>query len=148
MTRRRHKRLCYLCGKPGKLTREHVVPRSLFLKPLPSNMITEPAHRHCNQSYAKDEEYFRFALTSEERTYEQQVAGQVWDQKVFPGLQHSPKFANRILSQLHDVELHSPGGLYIGRATAVYGEQDRIQRVINKIARGLLYRPGIGWRQT
>ena len=50
---------CYLCGKDGADTTEHVVPRCLYVGSLPSDVITLPAHERCNKSTSRDEEVFR-----------------------------------------------------------------------------------------
>lgn len=55
---------CYLCGKPGADTAEHVVPRCLYPGSKPVDMITLPAHRNCNEATSKDEEAFRNFLAS------------------------------------------------------------------------------------
>lgn len=57
-------RECALCGKRGPLTREHVPPRNLFLKPRPQNTITVPLCSTCNGSYHLDDEYFRVYITA------------------------------------------------------------------------------------
>jgi hypothetical protein len=49
--------LCYLCGKDGADTTDHVVPKTCYVPPLPADIITLPAHLTCNQSTAKDEEW-------------------------------------------------------------------------------------------
>lgn len=49
--------ICYLCGLPGADTSEHVVSRCFYIEPLPSDMITLPAHETCNKSTSKDEQW-------------------------------------------------------------------------------------------
>lgn len=38
---------CTYCGRPDALTKDHVIPRSLFVPPLPSNMVRVPACEAC-----------------------------------------------------------------------------------------------------
>jgi hypothetical protein len=50
---------CYLCGKEGADTTEHVVPRCLFPGKLPQDVPTLPAHLACNKFTELHEEAFR-----------------------------------------------------------------------------------------
>jgi hypothetical protein len=52
---------CYLCGGEGADTREHVIPKALYTKPAPSNLIVLPAHFACNNGMSKDEERVVYA---------------------------------------------------------------------------------------
>ena len=52
-------KICFLCGKPGADSVDHVVSRNLYPGPLPSDVLTQPAHGRCNKSTSKDEEDFR-----------------------------------------------------------------------------------------
>ena len=40
--------LCVYCWKNPATTDDHVIPRCLFIPPLPSNMPTVPACQECN----------------------------------------------------------------------------------------------------
>jgi len=53
---------CVYCGATGCLTRDHVPPKAIFSKPLPSNLITVPACAKCNSAASNDDEYFRLSL--------------------------------------------------------------------------------------
>src|SRR4051794_36153646 len=54
--------VCVYCGKQTAVTTEHVVPRALFPKPKPSNLITVDACFDCNNPKSKDDVYVRDAL--------------------------------------------------------------------------------------
>lgn len=72
--------ICALCGSSGTVTREHVPPKCLFIKPRPTNTITVPLCKMCNHSYHLDDEYFRvFAAGSFQPNAQQ---WQLWNQKV------------------------------------------------------------------
>ncbi len=51
---------CYVCGRPGADTRDHVIPESFFPTPKPNNLITLPAHYSCHNRLG--EEYVRSIL--------------------------------------------------------------------------------------
>ncbi len=40
---------CTYCGQPDAPTKDHVIPRSLFIPPLPPNMVKVPACESCQQ---------------------------------------------------------------------------------------------------
>ena len=54
---------CVHCGAPGPLSDDHIPPKNLYTAPRPSNLITVPACESCNAGAAKDDEYFRLALS-------------------------------------------------------------------------------------
>jgi len=57
---------CYLCGSTENLTREHIPPKCLFPKPIPSGLRlhTVPCCYACNNSGSQDDEYLRLATCS------------------------------------------------------------------------------------
>jgi hypothetical protein len=59
-------RRCYLCGTADNLTREHIPPKCLFPKPVPSDLRlhTVPCCYICNNSASQDDEYLRLATSS------------------------------------------------------------------------------------
>src|SRR5688500_10859624 len=49
--------ICGLCGMTGADSREHVLGRVFFAPPFPNPGWTLPAHKECNHSTHKDEEW-------------------------------------------------------------------------------------------
>ena len=60
-----HNEICTYCEKDAA-TADHVPPKLLFVKPRPQ-LVTVPACRGCNQTASLDDEYFRAAITLEEK---------------------------------------------------------------------------------
>lgn len=52
-------RTCGYCGKRNATTMDHVVPKCVFIKPLPQNMVTIPACEKCNSEKAKYDDVIR-----------------------------------------------------------------------------------------
>lgn len=128
---------CYLCGGPDADTNDHVFPKSLFPKPRPT-LLTAPACRNCNQSLSLDEEYFRaFVLAS---TYPHPQAKKLWIGPLRRSLTRTPKFKQMLASQLRSYEAHTSDGRHLGRVDAFFGETNRIDRVLEKMVRGLYLR--------
>lgn len=134
MPRNRQRANCYLCGQAGATDREHAVPRGLFAV-LPDNLITVPAHRECNGSYSDDEEFFRVWLAS--ASYEHPEARQLWTSRVRPGLAARPAFQAGLRQRMFPGEVRTREGLYLGTVNGMLAERARIDRVIEKMVRGL-----------
>jgi len=131
---------CYICARPlgdEEQDEEHVVPKCLFNSEDRQKLITLPAHKSCNSSFSKDDEYFRLCITAV--AYEQPQAQKLWNGPVMRGV-HRPQsrgFKTSILNKILPVEVHSQAGLYLGNAEAMLQDPDRIHKVVNRITRGL-----------
>ncbi len=86
---------CIYCGEPAT-TKDHVIPRSYFPKPTPSNLMTVPACKQCNKSKQHDEDYLRTILTSARDFKETDgLADKMW-LKVSGSLNRNPKILEDI----------------------------------------------------
>jgi hypothetical protein len=133
---------CYLCGLPGADTKDHVPPKCL----LPKNQtdmpqrITLPAHAHCNSGASSDEEYVRDLLAPEALEF-----GMPNSEDLFRATRRAwarPQGDRRRRSILRDARVIrkvTPSGLYIGKVLGVQPNVKRIKRVVEKIARGIIY---------
>jgi len=129
--------VCYICGEETQNpTKDHVIPRCLFPTPPPPNLITLPCHSKCQEKYAKDEEYFRTHISVISNLGENANAREVW-KKALRGLKQRPHQRTDLINRLDDVDIQTPGGLYIGKAKEVKFSAKRTNRILYKIARGL-----------
>lgn len=89
--------VCVMCGRFGTVTREHVPPQGLFLKPKPTNMITVPCCAPCNDEYKKDDEFFRIyvAMGAEPDT----KLYRLWKEKVIGSTLHNSPALQFVLAQ-------------------------------------------------
>src|SRR2546427_13092357 len=55
---------CYLCRSTENLTSDHLPPKNLFPEPRPSNLITVPCCRICNERFSKIDEQFRVFVST------------------------------------------------------------------------------------
>ncbi len=74
--------MCAYCGVKRGLTKDHVIPKCLFKRPLPSNMITVPACSECNNAKSKDEDYLRDMLVIDHFTSSNPTAQTLLNNKV------------------------------------------------------------------
>jgi len=127
---------CVYCGSTAQITREHVFPRNLFPPSRPKNLVTVPACESCNKSYDQDDEYFRAYVVTP--AFEDPTGRKMWDEKVFgSSMRRSPKLKAMLVNSLRKVEVKSPGGIYLGDRREVGFSRSRIDRIVEKIIRGL-----------
>lgn len=129
---------CVYCGSAPAVTKDHVPPKSFFPKPRPSDLITVPACQSCNQDPGKDEEFFLATFMFSEAGVSP-AGKRLWDEKLHRMYEKNLGLKKRIASSLHDIDLFTPSGLYIGRRLAVEQDEVRFARVVSKIVRGLYY---------
>ena len=134
--------ICYLCGKVGADSKDHVPPKGL----LPESQygkyqrITIPAHRTCNSAASGDEEYVRDLLIMEAEALNlpkhELITTKVWRAWARPG---GFKRYSSIIKTAVPVGLVTGSGLYAGRAIGVQPDVDRIKSVGRKIVKGIIY---------
>jgi hypothetical protein len=136
--------ICYICGKPAE-TRDHVPPKAIFPDPRPTDLITVPACEQCNHKFSLDDEYFRWFITT--TNSEQPLVKQLVDKRVIRRFRKKPALLHHLMSQAIKVDIFSEGGIFLKQAPAFKYERSRIQKVIEKIVRGL-YRHEQGYVLT
>ncbi len=137
----RSRRICYLCGKPGADSKDHLPPKALL--PPPSDTyprLTVPAHVECNRDPSADEEYVRDLIIPEAIQFGFKDAQAAYE-KVWRAWSMEGGWARyqRFLKDHVPVQMRTPGGLYAGRAVGIKPEQDKLLRVGKKIVRGLIF---------
>lgn len=117
----RLKGICPYCGGIGT-TRDHVPPRAFLEKPYPEYLPVVPACRDCNSKYSADEEYvavlLEFILTGAD--------GDDANPNLVRALDRRPSLEARLFGALGAD----------GNGVCLEPETSRIQRVIEKVARG------------
>jgi len=132
--------LCIYCEARAPLTHDHVPPKAIFAKPRPRNLITVPACGRCNQTAAKDDEYFRTVLTLKHDTYNHPDV-----RRNLPAVVRAfekpakQKFARRFFTQIGPVEVRTPAGLYLGPRWGFDVDLVRLDRVVARTVRGLYW---------
>lgn len=140
--------ICSICCKEQKLTREHVPPKGIFVKPRPKNTITIFSCEKCNSETKLDDEYFRFWVTA--GAYPNSKLGEVWENKVVgSSFKRSPALLQKIQND-HEklLEHHKKIPLKTYDNSLVPNEllprcfmveAERINRVARKIVKGLYF---------
>lgn len=131
------KKLCYLCGRPGADTREHIPPRGIFPKKPSGKLIKVPAHYECNHKFHNDDELFRnLIIMSSWRTLEGQKA---WKGQVVPSWQKNPGAKRELQKRFTAAWIKDNTSQALVRAPAVKMEIPLVERQIERWTKGLFY---------
>jgi len=134
--RKKREKNCCLCGKPAE-TQDHIPPKGLFDKPRPTNLISVPACTECNSSFSKDDEYFRWFVAT--ASTEEPAAEKLIDNRILPRFRKRPALLNQIQKSVISVDIYSDGGIFLGHSPAFKFDRPRIQKVVEKIVKGLYW---------
>jgi len=131
-------KLCAYCLCPNPETDDHIPPKSFFPKPRPSNMITVPCCENCRKVQSPDDEYFRLAIVSSANVSDKPIAKTIKD-AIYRSLTKPNKkgFATTIKKNIFELDAFTESGIYIGKAGGINIDRERIDRVSNRIIRGL-----------
>jgi len=141
MAKSRKIRECVYCGKMVETSDDHIPPKNLFPSPRPSNLITVPSCRECNEKASKDDEYFRLVL-SMQRDISDHPEVLKNKAKLQRSLQNPEQkgFRSSFLNSLAVVDLCTPAGIYLGKTDAFRVDMKRVNNVIKRITQGLFYK--------
>ncbi len=128
------------CGQVGKVTTDHVPPRSWFPEVVDYELITVPACSPCNQGWAADAEYMRSVLVVDHRSNSNPSAREL-QSKVIRGFARHGRGGPTadIVGTMREVELRSAAGLFVGTTGAFDPNIDKLEHVCSQIVRGLYW---------
>lgn len=131
---------CIYCSQRPGSHPDHVPPKSYFEPPKPSNPITVPCCRPCNQGFTKDDDYLRTALSMRDdivrdprRSHLQNWRDRSWARP------ESVPLGRRLLQQTFRTNMRIPSGLVIPGQYAFTLEGDRIRRVLTRYTKAFFY---------
>ncbi|MDX2215705.1 MAG: hypothetical protein SFY66_20755 [Oculatellaceae cyanobacterium bins.114] len=131
---------CAYCAETRPLTNDHIPPRNLFPQPRSSNLITVPCCETCQAGWSKDDEYFRAAILSSAKVSETPLAQGAIDSLVRSvSRQKQRGFSRTILKSIKEVEIVTKTGIFLGKEPAFQLDIERIDRVAQRIIRGLFF---------
>lgn len=131
------------CGEriaPADLTMEHFVPKGLWEKgKRPEGMKTLPAHLLCNRAFAEDNEYFRDILAMEEGAQLNAAADAVQRGALQRKLHSRPRELSKTLKNARVGDVTTRGGIALGARPVFEVEQERLDRVLFNVMKGIFY---------
>ena len=131
------KRLCYLCGKPGADTKDHIPPRGIFPKNPSGQLITVPAHRKCNNQFSKDDEWIRNFIIAV--SWKSPKAQEAWKEQVLPSWEKNPGAKKAFQQRLISIGVKDPLSGTITKQTGVKIGKAIMNPQIARWTRGLFY---------
>jgi hypothetical protein len=131
---------CIYCDGADGESADHVPPKLLFPLPRPSDLITVPCCRRCNQDFQRDDEYFRAVMLLRRDIADEPEAQSVME-AFYRSLERPAGFAfgKSIFDTMHQAEFRTSGGLFTGPIPAFEIENARLKRTIERITRGLFF---------
>ena len=131
--------LCvYCCERPGS-TRDHVPPKCLFPADV-SDLIRVPSCPACNGGFSKDDEYFRNMLAMNASSKDAKATPFTFDSLMRAIERPEARgMASAISESLYRADLITDAGLYAGTVDVYRLDQDRLERVVERIGRALFW---------
>lgn len=131
---------CVYCGSTKPLTRDHIIPKSLFSRPFPANLMTVPACFECNNRKSRDDEYLRDVLTLDLFGNQHPIASHIFSTKVLAAQRRNSSEVVRTVLLHHRPEaLYTRMGVYLGDAVSAPIDEARMIGIFTRIVRGLYY---------
>lgn len=138
--------ICPICVEEKELTKDHIPPQGIFLKPRPENTITVWTCEDCNQGSNLDDEYFRIMIATQAEPGSHLF--RLWKEKVVDStFQRSPALRAALveaMDQIKEHHRHEPLRDFNDRVltdaeveNVLPFERMRIDRVVRKIVRAL-----------
>jgi hypothetical protein len=107
---------------------------------LSSNLIAVPSCLACNRGASLDDEYFKLVALFKEDAYDHPAV-----QQLLPSAYRSLtkpkkfKFAQAFYRSLEEIDVKTPAGLYLGKRPTYRVDLFRLDRVAERVAKGLFY---------
>ena len=136
MNTRKPKPKCAYCGFRDGTNRDHVPPKSLFLKPLPIDLVTVPCCHICNNGFSKLDEEFRFYLSVMEGA-DSPASSAFWSKHALPTARQNRRLLRQVLHDSYRANITTPTGLSIGDQLVTRIPTRLVNQSIERMARGL-----------
>ena len=132
--------MCTYCCNETEVTRDHVVPRALFVGAYPSDPVIVPSCRPCNVGKSRDEPYFSDYLTLDLGGSQSPTAMELFQTKVRRShLKDKSELIRSVIDTAEVKPLYSSGGVYLGHYPQAPINAQRIVSVLQLMVRGLYY---------
>ena len=101
-------------------------------------MVTVPACLKCNKSFEKDDVLFAMA-TCGESYMDHPQALRAWELSLWPMIMRSPALRSMLASNMGTGPVRTSAGIYLPDSCAIGYPKDRMNRVVGRFVRGLLW---------
>jgi len=131
--------LCIYCGLAQANTADHVPPKCLFTEPRPPNLYTVPSCSICNEGFSRDDEYFRTAMAFRWDVSDHPAASTIIA-KALRSTAQSRGFRRLFTRTLEEAPIVTHSGLYVEDGARFEADMPRINRVLERVVRGLYFK--------
>lgn len=133
---------CGYCGRFDTVTIDEVPPRCLFASAVPRDIIEVPACDRCHdRQTSRDDEHFKLKLAIHVGAEHNPTARALWPSLIRSVTKpEAPGWAGYVFRTLRKRSVHSPAGLYLGTYPTYELDVRRLERVAERIMRGLYYK--------
>lgn len=131
---------CAYCGMYKTIDDDHIPPKNIFAKPRPNNLITVPSCHNCNGDSSKDDEYFWITLSIREDVISHPDV--ILNRKTIGRAMNNPKkvgLRRSFDNSIKVTEAFSKYGLFIGNKHFLDVKLERLNKVAERIIKGLYY---------
>lgn len=132
---------CRICGERPAVDKDHIPAKNLYALADRINLLRIPACAECNSQYSKNDEYFKRILLMSARI-ENDTPGIIeLREQLFRSFANpkQSKFNISFAKSISIKRIFTPSGLYLGREPVYFAEYDRMNKILDKIIRGLYY---------
>lgn len=137
---KRKKKICVYCGQFKEVSNDHVIPKCLFIKPYPPNLVTVKACDDCNNAKSKNDDYLRDFLIADFVANQSPTANQLFHEKMLSSQrQGSSVIAREAVSKARLEPFYTKGGVYLGDFPSFSVDGERIKQIFETLVRGLYY---------
>lgn len=131
-------KLCTYCWKQSD-SADHVPPKAAFTVEN-RRLVKVPSCKKCNSGFSLDDEYLRMIVSMEEHLAERDDVKPIAEDFIRSlHLKEKQGFLESIQRSIHDVDRFTPTGLYADTAGAISLDNLRLQRIAERITKGLYY---------
>jgi hypothetical protein len=131
---------CVYCGERPATTRDHVIPKSIFSPPRPSNLITVPSCQPCNSDKQKYDDFLRDFLSIDDFTNHHAESLKLFQGPTGRAIdKNRSRLAKRIMEEGVVVEVRSPEGELLDWRYALRIEPSDLEPFFRYVAIGLSF---------
>ena len=133
-----NEKICGFCGREPATTVDHIPPKGIFNKPLPSDLITVPACSKCNQGTSPQDEEFKTIL-SLMMGVETTDTKRFWDEGALRTFNHNRRLKHEMTRSMMDVVIPDDAAMASLKVTVGLLDAEVHRKTIEKITRGLYF---------
>ena len=130
---------CVYCGEINEITKDHVVPKCLFTKPYPSNLITVKACKKCNNAKSLNEDYLRDFLVADIAVSDKPIAQEIFQKMLSSQRKGSSVIARETVRKSSLQPFYTDAGIYLGTYHSTPIDTNRIESIFRMLVCGLFY---------